>query len=314
MIEVTQRELVISLPHGLRGHVAYVDASDWLAEQSKKAAAAAAAAALASPPEEDAGSGSGKKKKRKSSGGPAAAAAAGEAPALPPLSQLFSIGQLVRCTVTALRDGQGGGSGKQGTKESAAGTGGAGDAPAKKQRKRVELTLRVSKMNAGLGGWAGGQAGRRAAGCERAVHAVWGLRHWRQGKAEDARRCLARRAPFPPHTPFRPCFTPPPRPAGLESLKEGLALPACVRSVEDHGYLLTLGIKGATGFLLRADAEAAGRQLAPGSLVEVVVMQAPPGSATVTVGCGQEAVAGAVAREWDGLNIGERSVSGVFFC
>ena len=26
-------------------------------------------------------------------------------------------------------------------------------------------------------------------------------------------------------------------------MREGLALPACVRSVEDHGLLLTLGIK-----------------------------------------------------------------------
>lgn len=26
-------------------------------------------------------------------------------------------------------------------------------------------------------------------------------------------------------------------------MREGLALPACVRSVEDHGYLLSLGIK-----------------------------------------------------------------------
>lgn len=32
-------------------------------------------------------------------------------------------------------------------------------------------------------------------------------------------------------------------PAGAESLKEGLALSACVRSVEDHGYLLALGVK-----------------------------------------------------------------------
>ncbi len=32
-------------------------------------------------------------------------------------------------------------------------------------------------------------------------------------------------------------------PAGAESLKEGLGLPACVRSVEDHGYLLALGVK-----------------------------------------------------------------------
>ena len=31
--------------------------------------------------------------------------------------------------------------------------------------------------------------------------------------------------------------------AGVESVREGLGLPACVRSVEDHGYILALGIK-----------------------------------------------------------------------
>ena len=31
-----------------------------------------------------------------------------------------------------------------------------------------------------------------------------------------------------------------------DSLVEGLSLPACVRSAEDHGYTLTLGIKVAS--------------------------------------------------------------------
>ncbi len=31
-----------------------------------------------------------------------------------------------------------------------------------------------------------------------------------------------------------------------DALTEGLALPACVRSVEDHGYTLDLGIKART--------------------------------------------------------------------
>ncbi|PRW20900.1 RRP5-like protein [Chlorella sorokiniana] len=230
VIELTPRELVVSLPHGLRGHVAYAEASDWLAEQSKKAEKAAAAAAA----DEDAEGGAAAGRKRK------AAAAAGIA--LPPLSDLFHIGQLVRCTVTGLRTGAAAGEeaggkqgGKQGSKGSKSGS----------ARKRVDLSLRVSKMNAGL---------------------------------------------------------------GAESLKEGLALPACVRSVEDHGYLLALGVKGVSGFLPKKDAEAAGRLLAPGMLVEVVVgaggLRPAGGASIVTVTCKSEAVAAAAAKEWDGLNIG----------
>lgn len=48
----------------------------------------------------------------------------------------------------------------------------------------------------------------------------------------------------PPHIPPAPPPAPPPHVSpGPECLKEGVALPACVRSVEDHGYLLGLGIK-----------------------------------------------------------------------
>lgn len=137
VIEVTPRELVVSLPHGLRGHVAYAEASDWLGEQSKKAEKAAAAAAA----EEDADGGAaaaGRKRK--------AAAGAGGGAALPQLSDLFHIGQLVRCTVAGLRTGAEAG-------EEAAGKGGKGGKGSKSgsARKRVDLSLRVSKMNAGLG-------------------------------------------------------------------------------------------------------------------------------------------------------------------
>lgn len=38
VVEVRPRELVVSLPHGLRGHVGYAAASDTLAELSRKAA------------------------------------------------------------------------------------------------------------------------------------------------------------------------------------------------------------------------------------------------------------------------------------
>ncbi len=139
VIEVSPRELVVSLPHGLRGHVAYAEASDWLAEQSKKAEKAAAAATADG---EDAEGGAAAGRKRKAAG-----AAGGIA--LPPLSDLFHIGQLVRCSVAGLRTGADAGEGagaKQGGKGGKEGKSGAA-------RKRVDLSLRVSKMNAGLGEW-----------------------------------------------------------------------------------------------------------------------------------------------------------------
>ncbi|KAL4451480.1 hypothetical protein ABPG75_007142 [Micractinium tetrahymenae] len=229
VIEVTPRELVVSLPHGLRGHVAYAEASDWLAEQAKKADKAAAATT------EEAG---GRKRK--------AGAGAGGA-ALPQLTDLFTIGQLVRCTVTGLRDGSnegGGAAAADGRKKKKKGS--KGEEEERKRRKRVDVSLRLSKLCAGL---------------------------------------------------------------GPEAVREGLALPACVRSVEDHGYLLSFGIKGVSGFLPKKEAAAVGRPLAPGALLEVVVAPggvkpAGGGATSATVQCAHEAVSGAVAREWEGLNIG----------
>lgn len=58
----------------------------------------------------------------------------------------------------------------------------------------------------------------------------------------------------------------------------------------------------------KKDAEAAGRVLAPGMLVEVVVgaggLRPAGGASNVTVTCKPDAVAAAAAKEWDGLNIG----------
>ena len=130
----------MSLPHGLRGHVAYAEASDWLAEQSKKAATAAAAAAAAAEAagEEEPAAAAGKKRK--------SAAGAPGAVALPALAELFSIGQLVRCTVTGLRDGSSDDNGSAGKKRADGKEGASGG-----KKKRVDVSLRVSKMNGGLG-------------------------------------------------------------------------------------------------------------------------------------------------------------------
>jgi hypothetical protein len=130
VVEVRPRELVISLPHGLRGHVGYAAASDTLTELSRKAA----------------------------KGTPGTAD-------LPPLAALFGLGQLVRCTVVELRQGEPGGaaagSGKRsGSAGSAAAAGGKG--------KRVELSLCAARMNADVGEsggaallWPGAASARR---------------------------------------------------------------------------------------------------------------------------------------------------------
>ncbi|KAK9823324.1 hypothetical protein WJX72_001906 [[Myrmecia] bisecta] len=85
-----------------------------------------------------------------------------------------------------------------------------------------------------------------------------------------------------------------------------LFYPGQLVSVEDHGYTLTFGIKGVTGFLKRSDHEAsygADAKLQPGMLVECAVT----GSANrrmVNVTTEPQAVVGAVTKEWDGLTIG----------
>lgn len=62
----------------------------------------------------------------------------------------------------------------------------------------------------------------------------------------------------------------------------------------------TRGLQGTSGFLPK---KAAPGPLAAGSLVEVVVEKVRPGGAAVVTAV-QETVAGAVAREWEGLTIG----------
>jgi rRNA biogenesis protein RRP5 len=218
VVEIMPRELIVSLPHGLRGHVAYREASEVLAELAAEAAAAHAAAAAAEP----GGAPPAKPAKRKAAGG-----AAGPR-ALPPLAELFAVGQLVRCTVVGLRGGEGD-----------PGPAPPGGGP---RRKRVDLSLHVARANAGLGAGA---------------------------------------------------------------LRAGAALPGCVRSVEDHGYLLTLGIKGTSAFLPKSAAPPGGAAtltLAPGALVEVVVEEVKAGGAAI-VTADPAAVAAAATKEWEGLNI-----------
>ena len=150
VLEVTPRGLVISLPHGLRGHVAPARASDILAAMLKAPAGGVAAAATTPAAKK------------------AAALVAAAGGAAPPLTDLFAVGQFVRCVVVEGPEGAGEG----------------------RSAKHVELSLLLRDVQGQLG--AGG-------------------------------------------------------------LVEGAAVGACVRSVEDHGYTLSFGIKGTSGFLRRKD-------------------------------------------------------------
>jgi rRNA biogenesis protein RRP5 len=213
------RELVLSLPHGLKGHVAYAQSSDTLAELSKKAAATESVAEADSV---------GRLKKGKRT----------PQDELPPLSDLFKVGQLVRCVVVGLRGAVGVSGGAGGADATPSAHSDVGDH--EKSRKRVEVSLLPSLVNAGV---------------------------------------------------------------GVDALREGFALPASVHSVEDHGFTLSFGIKGVSGFLLKADAPEGVAPVQAGSLVEAVIEKPAEGRLPARVTCRRPAVVAAASKEWDGLTV-----------
>ena len=149
---------------------------------------------------------------------------------LPKLTDLFSTGQLVRCTITGLEQ------------QSRAQT--PSSKSAKGAKKSVHLSSAVSKVNAGL---------------------------------------------------------------SAETLQEGLALPACVTSIEDHGYSLSFGVKGTNGFLpkkVHAKAYGSASVLKPGMLVECVVTSAA-NRRLVKVTTDPEALSEAIVSDFEGLHIGK---------
>lgn len=86
----------------------------------------------------------------------------------------------------------------------------------------------------------------------------------------------------------------------------GAVLPAVVRGVEDHGFTLSFGVKGVTGFLPRRVHEAAfgeGAALLAGALLDVAVTKAPDGRGVTAVTTDPNTVATAVVREVDGLSL-----------
>lgn len=182
--EVLSKELIINLPHGLKGHVAYSQASDLLIETSPSSST------------------------------------------LPSLADLFSPGQYVRCVVINLLGG----------KSNTADGNKAKDSTGGKSRKKIELSLHVSRINSGI---------------------------------------------------------------TVSALKPDMAFPASVKSVEDHGYVLSFGVKGTSGFLPKKNAPTV---LRAGSLVDVVIQKVRPGGISEVTAI-PSIVAAATTKEWEGINI-----------
>lgn len=84
----------------------------------------------------------------------------------------------------------------------------------------------------------------------------------------------------------------------LAGLRAGRALPATVRSVEDHGYVLCLGPAKASGFLPRALA-GGGAPLRPGAHLEAVVTAVDAQRRVVAVTAARAAVAAAALSDGD---------------
>ncbi len=188
VLEIGPRELVISLPHGLRGHVAYTQASDVLGEF-----------AAASPDGTPLPSSAAKRSNLSRAKGTAAHP-------LPALADVFEVGQLVRCCVTALLDGSTPGAGARAGSKLASATPAATGAASGK-RRRIQLSLCAAAVNAELGErrmTAGGAAepapiiSRRA----RPHHFPSSSLCWGELLAVEARWCSA--------LPFNSCFECPP--------------------------------------------------------------------------------------------------------
>ncbi|KAL6748175.1 hypothetical protein V8C86DRAFT_1190558 [Haematococcus lacustris] len=228
VLEVADRGLAISLPHGLRGWVNPKEASDVLAAQLKQQ--------QQQPPPSQKQQKQGQELEQQKGQGQLEGAAASPSALTPSLTQLFHVGQFVRCVVTSpptpspAAEAAAAAGGGRAAKESATPVSHAA-------AKLVPLSLRLRKLCSGL----------------------------------DPATC----AP-------------------------GVALPAVVKAVEDHGFVLGLGIKGVSAFLRRNDHEAAyGEGAAPlvGALLEVVVKTAPDSRGVASVTSDPTQVASALARE-----------------
>ena len=95
-----------------------------------------------------------------------------------------------------------------------------------------------------------------------------------------------------------------------EAIQHHVPLPACVTSVEDHGYTLSFGIKGVMGFLSKKNrvhsSKGNDNGLKAGMLVECIAVQAQKANQkTVKVTAAPSAIAESVIEDFAGLSIGE---------
>lgn len=86
---------------------------------------------------------------------------------------------------------------------------------------------------------------------------------------------------------------------GKDAVREGSCLTACVKSVEDHGYLVDFGIKGTTGFLMKKNAA---KKYLEGSIVDVLVKSMKHEGHAIVTGIPKD-VETSVTDEWSGVNI-----------
>ncbi|KAL2653093.1 hypothetical protein R1flu_021221 [Riccia fluitans] len=212
--EVNNRDLVVNLPGGLRGFVHAEEASDMVADILKSGKNKRAEMKKKLKVKEDKARTHDKTNEETLLNDEDAS---DEDSSEFSLKDLFSVQQLVACTVVTLESNRGKG---------------------EKKGKRVELSLRLSRLNEGL---------------------------------------------------------------TLDAFREGSPVTACVSSIEDHGYLLSLGVAGLSGFLLHQNCE--GAKLKKGQLVNGVVLSVDKKRGTVNLKADEKMVAAAMVQEHDGLSI-----------
>lgn len=103
-----------------------------------------------------------------------------------------------------------------------------------------------------------------------------------------------------------------------EALQRNVPLPACVISVEDHGYTLSFGIKGVTGFLSKKNQgsgkkdDAAG--LKPGMLIECVAQSQKAKQKTVKTTAAPTVITDTMTEDYPGLSIGKTRLTHHCLC
>ena len=84
-----------------------------------------------------------------------------------------------------------------------------------------------------------------------------------------------------------------------DALCEGTCMTGCVKSVEDHGYMIDFGIKGTSGFLKKSQCP---RDLLQGSNLDVVVASLKRDGHAI-VSADPQDVDSCVTKEWPGIDV-----------